>query len=59
VLQKLQDTNCRVLPVADRGSLVGLFTVDNMAEFVRLQSALGNRRPARTDTSIQDEKKSA
>jgi Zn-dependent protease/predicted transcriptional regulator len=59
VLQKLQDTNCRVLPVADHGSLVGLFTVDNLAEFVRLQSALGNRREATRGTSVQDEKKSA
>jgi Zn-dependent protease/predicted transcriptional regulator len=59
VLQKLQDTNCRVLPVADRGSLVGLFTVDNLAEFVRLQSAANNRRTATTDAPRRDERRSA
>jgi CBS-domain-containing membrane protein len=40
MLEKLQNSNRRVLPVLDRGKLVGLFTAENLAEFVMVQSAL-------------------
>jgi Zn-dependent protease/predicted transcriptional regulator len=40
MLEKLQNSNRRVLPVVDHGELVGLFTADNLAEFVMVQSAL-------------------
>jgi Zn-dependent protease/predicted transcriptional regulator len=45
MLEKLQDSNRRVLPVVDHGELVGLFTAENLAEFVMVHSAL-NRYPA-------------
>jgi Zn-dependent protease/predicted transcriptional regulator len=44
MLEKLQNANCRVLPVVDRGELVGLFTAETLAEFVMVWSAL-NRYP--------------
>jgi len=44
MLEKLQNSNRRVLPVVDHGDLVGLFTAENLAEFVMVQSAL-NRYP--------------
>jgi Zn-dependent protease/CBS domain-containing protein len=59
VLEKLQSSNCRVLPVVDRGELVGLFAVDNLAEFVRVRSALNNRRAGTSDSQAGDEKRSA
>jgi predicted transcriptional regulator len=40
VLEKLQNSNRRVLPAVDHGELVGLFTAENLAEFVMVQSAL-------------------
>jgi len=40
MLEKLQNSNRRVLPVVDHGELVGLFTAENLAEFVMVQSAL-------------------
>jgi CBS domain-containing protein len=39
---KLQTPDCRVLPVMEAGRLVGLFTVENLGEFVMVQSALGS-----------------
>lgn len=39
---KLEAPDCRVLPVIDAGRLVGLFTVENLGEFVMVQSALGS-----------------
>lgn len=58
MLEKLQNSNCRVLPVVDRGELVGLFTVDNLAEFVMVQSALNNRRAA-SEAAARDKRRSA
>ena len=40
MLEKLQNSNRLVLPVVDHGEVVGLFTADNLAEFVMVQSAL-------------------
>jgi Zn-dependent protease/predicted transcriptional regulator len=44
VLDKLQSSTCRTLAVVDKGKVVGLFTADNLAEFVMVQSALGKRK---------------
>jgi Zn-dependent protease/predicted transcriptional regulator len=43
MLDKLQNSNCRVLPVLDRGELVGLFSADNLAEYMMIQAALNKR----------------
>lgn len=37
---KLKDCNCRTLPVTLKGKLVGLLTMDNLGEYMRIQSAL-------------------
>ncbi len=42
--QKLADCSCRTIPVLNAGQLVGLLTMDNVGEFVRIQSALEARR---------------
>ena len=40
MLEKLQNSNSRVLPVVDHDQLVGLFKAETLAEFVTVQSAL-------------------
>lgn len=44
-LARLQSCDCHALPVTSRGTLVGLLTMDNVGEFLRIQSAL--ERPPR------------
>jgi Zn-dependent protease/CBS domain-containing protein len=39
-LDKLKDCDCHTLPVTAGGKLVGLLTMDNLGEFVRIQTAL-------------------
>ena len=39
---KLKDCNCHTLPVLLHGKLVGLLTMDNLGEFMRIQSVLRN-----------------
>ncbi len=39
-VQRLQGSDCRVLPVVARGRLVGLLTPDNVGEFAMIQAAL-------------------
>lgn len=41
---RLQACECHTLPVTSRGALVGLLTMDNVGEFLRIQSAM-ERRP--------------
>jgi len=38
---RLQSCNCHTLPVTSRGALVGLLTMENVGEFLVIQSALG------------------
>jgi len=40
-LARLQSCNCHTLPVTSRGALVGLLTMENVGEFLLIQSALG------------------
>lgn len=40
VFQRLQTCDCHTLPVIKKGELVGLVTMDNMSEFLMIQSAL-------------------
>lgn len=42
-LLRLQSCECHTVPVMQRGSLVGLVTVDNLGEFIAIQAAIGRR----------------
>src|SRR5213080_347524 len=44
---RLQRCACHALPVTSRGALVGLVTMDNLGEFLLIQSALGRARGRR------------
>ncbi|UCE54820.1 MAG: site-2 protease family protein [Desulfobacterales bacterium] len=37
---RLKDCNCHTLPVTLKGKLVGLLTMDNLGEYIRIQAAL-------------------
>ena len=39
---KLNDCDCHTLPVMHKGKLVGLVTMDNLGEYLRIQAAMGN-----------------
>ena len=39
---KLNDCNCHTLPVVQNQKIVGLVTMDNLGEYMRIQSALNN-----------------
>jgi len=39
---RLKDCNCHTLPVMLHGKLVGLLTMDNLGEFMRIQAAIKN-----------------
>lgn len=39
---RLKDCNCHTLPVMHNGKLVGLLTMDNLGEYMRIQAALRN-----------------
>ena len=39
---KLNDCECHTLPVMRDGKLVGLVTMDNLGEYLRIQAAMGN-----------------
>lgn len=45
-LQRLQDRDCRTIPVTRGGEIVGLLTMDNVGEFLSVQSALSAHQPA-------------
>ncbi len=45
-LQRLQECDCRTLPVLQNGHLVGVLTMDNVGELVRVKSALRGRTAA-------------
>jgi len=44
---RLQACNCHTLPVTRRGALVGLLTMENVGEFLLIQSALGRSSQTR------------
>ena len=39
---RLKDCNCHTLPVTRNGQLVGLLTMDNLGEYMRIQAAIRN-----------------
>jgi Zn-dependent protease len=47
VVGRLQACACHTLPVTSRGALVGLLTMDNLGEFLLIQSALGRSPKSR------------
>ena len=40
--EKLKSCNCHTLPVTHNNQLVGLLTMDNLGEYMRIQAALKN-----------------
>jgi CBS-domain-containing membrane protein len=44
--QRLQDHECHTIPVIRSGVLIGLLTMDNVGEFLRVQMAIGRRHAA-------------
>jgi CBS-domain-containing membrane protein len=42
--QRLQNCDCHTMPVVENSRLVGMFTMDNIGEFLNIQSALQQRR---------------
>jgi CBS-domain-containing membrane protein len=45
---RLQDCECHTLPVLKEEQLVGLVTMDNVGEFIRIQSTLKREGPTET-----------
>jgi len=45
VLARLQEDDCRVLPVTRTGELVGVLTTENLGEYMMIQAALGQAPP--------------
>ena len=45
--QRLQEHECHTIPVVRGGTLIGLMTMDNVGEFLRVQAAIGGRHVAR------------
>jgi predicted transcriptional regulator len=46
-LARLRECNCRTLPVVHNGQLVGMLTMENVGEFLMIQSALRQANLAR------------
>lgn len=44
--QRLQGHECHTIPVIRRGHLIGLLTMDNVGEFLGVQTAIGSRHVA-------------
>lgn len=45
VLERLSEDDPRVLPVLDERGMVGLFTAENLGEYMMIQAALGRKSP--------------
>ncbi len=48
LLERLGQVECRVLPVAAAGRLVGIFTPENLGEYLMVRAALGGRKGGST-----------
>jgi Zn-dependent protease/CBS domain-containing protein len=48
-LRRIEECGCRAMPVLERNRLVGLMTMDNIGEFLRVQAALGTERTRVTE----------
>ena len=38
---RLQENDCKVLPVTQNGELVGILTTENLGEYLMIETALG------------------
>lgn len=47
VFRRLGECKCPTLPVTQQGNLVGLVTMDNIGEFIAIQTALGGKAQAK------------
>jgi len=43
---RLSTCDCHTLPILHQGELVGLLTMDNVGEFIRIQNTIGGNQPA-------------
>jgi Mg/Co/Ni transporter MgtE len=50
--QKLQECNCHTLPVMREDRLIGLLTMDNLGEFMRIQAALKQQNSTGKSTAL-------
>ena len=48
VLSRLQEGDCRTMPVILNGQLTGILTMENLGEFLMVQTALHGERPKHT-----------
>jgi predicted transcriptional regulator len=46
VFARLQDCSCRTIPVVQNGELVGVVTMENVGEFMMIQTALQGETPS-------------
>ena len=51
VLARLQESTCPSMPVLHQNKLVGLLTAENLGEFLMIQTALSNGKPALAATA--------
>ncbi len=54
VFTRLQSSSCHSLPIAQDGQLVGLITMENVGEFLMVQSALHKTHTGRRAATISD-----
>lgn len=52
-VSKLHECGCRALPVVHNGSLVGMLTMDNVGEFMMIQTALRRSRTAAVPPTLK------
>lgn len=53
-LQRLQDHACHTMPVLHHGDLIGVVTMDNVGEFLSVQTAVAGREKRRTAKPPRD-----
>ncbi|HET9698197.1 MAG TPA: CBS domain-containing protein, partial [Terriglobales bacterium] len=53
VLTRLHETEVATIPIVDNGHLVGLITIENLAEYLMVQSALAESEKKRGDVRFK------
>jgi Zn-dependent protease/CBS domain-containing protein len=54
VFARLQEGQCRTLPVIDNGELVGIVTLENVGEFMMIQNALHGERQSFATAEVSE-----